>query len=301
MTRSPFHIPGPAVISFSGGRTSAYMLRRILDVGLQPDVHVMFANTGKERPETLDFVHAVETRWDCPITWLEYRRQYLPKYRSADREQAAASARVHAGVVNHPKPKGMHEPGFVEVTYATASRNGEPFNNLIEMVALPNMTTRLCTQEMKIRVIKKAMLARGYTYWDNVVGIRADEPKRVAILRAPTGQRWDNVVPLADAGVTKAAVLAYWAAAPFDLQLPLDENGETYGGNCDLCFLKSTAKRAKLAREFPEKVIWWAEQEARTGMLFRDQRAAYSNLLQIAPEAAACMTDDDLGDCVCHD
>lgn len=31
MTRDPFLIEGPAVISFSGGRTSGYMLRRILD------------------------------------------------------------------------------------------------------------------------------------------------------------------------------------------------------------------------------------------------------------------------------
>lgn len=33
--RDPFLIEGPAVISFSGGRTSGYMLRRVLDAGLQ--------------------------------------------------------------------------------------------------------------------------------------------------------------------------------------------------------------------------------------------------------------------------
>src|SRR5690242_17474485 len=41
---SPFQIEGPAVISFSGGRTSAYMLRRILDEGVRPDVFVLFAD-----------------------------------------------------------------------------------------------------------------------------------------------------------------------------------------------------------------------------------------------------------------
>ncbi len=52
-----FKLTGPALISFSGGRTSAFMLRRILDAGggtLFPDVKVAFFNTGKERPETLD-------------------------------------------------------------------------------------------------------------------------------------------------------------------------------------------------------------------------------------------------------
>lgn len=277
------------------------MLRRILDVGLQPDVEVMFANTGKEREETLDFVHEIETRWAVPIVWVEYRRKYLPRYKKVDRAFAAACARKADGRQDsYPvKPKGVTEPGFVEVSYLTASRKGEPFDNLIDMVALPNMLTRLCTQEMKIRVIKKAMLRRGHTHWDNIVWIRADEPRRVARMRAPTGQRWENTLPLVDAGVTKPEVLAYWAASPFDLQLPLDANGETFGGNCDLCFLKSTAKRHALAVAYPERVVWWAHQEARTGMRFRDQKAAYANLLTLAP--VACTTDDDLGDCICHE
>ena len=46
---NPYLIHGPALISFSGGRTSGYMLKKILDAhsGLLPDdVHVTFANTG---------------------------------------------------------------------------------------------------------------------------------------------------------------------------------------------------------------------------------------------------------------
>lgn len=56
---SPYRITGPAVVSFSGGRTSGYMLWHILDAhggALPDDVKVVFCNTGKERPETLDFV-----------------------------------------------------------------------------------------------------------------------------------------------------------------------------------------------------------------------------------------------------
>lgn len=50
MTRDPYRIPGPAVISFSVGCTSGYMLRRILDAhgGVLPDdVAVVLANTSK--------------------------------------------------------------------------------------------------------------------------------------------------------------------------------------------------------------------------------------------------------------
>ena len=55
----PFRLDGPALVSFSGGRTSAYMLRRILDAcggRLPAGVHAVFANTGRERAETLRFV-----------------------------------------------------------------------------------------------------------------------------------------------------------------------------------------------------------------------------------------------------
>ena len=45
-------------IAFSGGRTSAYMLHHILEAngGLPERVEVTFQNTGREMPQTLDFV-----------------------------------------------------------------------------------------------------------------------------------------------------------------------------------------------------------------------------------------------------
>lgn len=58
---NPYRIYGPAIISFSGGRSSGYMLHEILmahEGTLPDDVHVVFANTGKEMGETLDFVRA---------------------------------------------------------------------------------------------------------------------------------------------------------------------------------------------------------------------------------------------------
>lgn len=72
----PFFIEGPAVISFSGGRTSGYMLRRILDVGLQPDVHVLFADTGQERDETYAFIRTVMERWRVIVPWVSRPGQF---------------------------------------------------------------------------------------------------------------------------------------------------------------------------------------------------------------------------------
>ena len=74
MFANPYRIEGPALISFSGGRTSAFMLFKILEAHggtLPDDVHVCFANTGKEREETLRFVHECATRWGVRVRWLE--------------------------------------------------------------------------------------------------------------------------------------------------------------------------------------------------------------------------------------
>jgi 3'-phosphoadenosine 5'-phosphosulfate sulfotransferase (PAPS reductase)/FAD synthetase len=72
----PFKIIEPTVISFSGGRTSAYMLWRVLQSnnGLPSDAMVIFANTGKEEEATLKFVNDCSVNWNVPITWLEYRK-----------------------------------------------------------------------------------------------------------------------------------------------------------------------------------------------------------------------------------
>jgi 3'-phosphoadenosine 5'-phosphosulfate sulfotransferase (PAPS reductase)/FAD synthetase len=226
---NPYRITGPALISFSGGRTSAYMLRMILDAhggALPDDVHVCFANTGKEREETLRFVHECATRWGVRVRWLE---------RGPDGEA-------------------------VEVGYNSASRSGEPFNALLRSKGyLPNAVTRFCTIELKIRVMTDHAKALGWARWTNVVGLRADEPGRVAKAEkrnAAGKERFVSLMPLAAAGVSNRDVRAFWAAQDFDLGLL------PFEGNCDACFLKGRPKLFEVERERPGTLTWWAEAEA---------------------------------------
>lgn len=314
---NPFDIEGPALISLSGGRTSADMLRRILDRGrgLAPDVHVLFCNTGKESDRTLDFVHDIETHWvderarrPVRVRWLQYRRKYLPAYKSAEIAETARKLREAFGLHFEELPEGVEEPGFVEVTYETAARTGDPpsaehpFTNLVCMSGVPNASTRLCTTEMKIRVMKKFMIAQGYDEWVNVVGIRADEPRRVAKMRVKPPERWENAVPLADAGVTLADVLAFWKVHEFDLRLVNDPELGTYEGNCDMCMLKSDDKKVRLAVERPEAPDWWEKVEEASGSTSRP-RMPYREIRRLAlvGEAQSCNAETDLGDCICHD
>ena len=235
MKPSPYLLPeGNAQIAFSGGRTSAYMLRQIIDAngGLPDRVQVTFQNTGREMPQTLDFVAEVGARWGVNIVWLEYR---------------------------------PIKPLFEVVNHNSASRNGEPFDALIDKKQyLPNQQTRFCTIELKIRTAKRYLMSQGWKHWINCVGIRADEPHR---LNKPAPKdRWTVWTPLAVAGVGRHHVSDFWASQPFDLQLP-NIKGNCWLGNCDGCFLKSEAHVASFAREFPERAAWWEAAEIRVGAL----------------------------------
>ena len=62
------------VISFSGGRTSAFMLKQIMDYndGLPGNAVICFANTGREMTQTLKFINDCSLNWGLEIVWLEY-------------------------------------------------------------------------------------------------------------------------------------------------------------------------------------------------------------------------------------
>ena len=68
---NPYKFNEPIHIAFSGGRSSAFMLKKIIDAGLPNGSQVVFCNTGKEMEETLEFVRDCSINWNVPIVWLE--------------------------------------------------------------------------------------------------------------------------------------------------------------------------------------------------------------------------------------
>lgn len=252
----PFKITEPTVVSFSGGRTSAYMLWRVLQAndGMPEDGIAVFANTGKELEPTLKFIDDCEKHWGVKIHWVEWRPE---------------------------------KPQFELVTFESASREGEPFEQCIKKYKkVPNPAQRWCTGILKIHTIHRYVKSLG---WDHnrddnndFVGIRADEMRRAVKMRR-------EKVPLVTAGVTKKDVMDFWAQSSFDLQLPT-VNGQTVGGNCDLCFLKQLSQITTLVAQKPERAIWWAKMEewvesqdhvdlaSQTGNRFNKHRPRYSEI-----------------------
>lgn len=244
--RDPYRVPGPAVVSVSGGRTSGMMLRGVLDAyggTLPADVHAIFTNTGEEHPDTLDFVREMSTRWGVEILWLEY---------------------------DPTAPES-----YARVDYDTAARDGEPFAALVRAKRyLPNAVTRFCTQELKLAPMRRWMQARYGDDWTNVVGLRFDEPDRVSKLRARDAA-WDVACPLYDAGATKADVLTWWRGQPFDLATP------EHLGNCVGCFLKRRSARLAGARDVPEVWERWAALETEIGGRFLKRESYAAQLARV--------------------
>jgi len=97
-------------VSFSGGRTSAYMTQRILrEYKETHEIVVTFANTGLEHEKTLEFVHNCDKHMGFGTVWLE-------------------------AVVDPRENKGTRHK---VVTFETAARDGEPFEDVIKKYGIP--------------------------------------------------------------------------------------------------------------------------------------------------------------------
>lgn len=213
----------PILVSVSGGRTSAFMAVYLKELYPKRDLIFVFANTGKEKEETLIFLNKLDLNFNLNIVWLEAK-------------------------VNPKKGKGTT---YKIVDFETASRKGEPFEDVIKKYGLPSKLYRHCTRELKevpIHKYTKKVLGKEYL---TAIGIRADEKHRLAIKK-------DFIYPLSEVNIDKKFINDWWGRQSFNLELNEHE------GNCDFCFLKSQKKRVKLLSEGLD-ISWWDEMENKYG------------------------------------
>jgi hypothetical protein len=265
--KNPYLIEPPAVVSFSGGRSSGFMLWNILqayDHKLPDDIKVVFCNTGLEHHETYEFIHRIEQNW-TPVVWLEYCLDDEEKH------------------------------SFQVVDYESASWRGTPFETVIKKKKyLPNPVTRICTANLKIRTMVRYIKSLGFKHFDNCVGLRADEPRRATRIKGTDSRA---VVPMYEAGHSNSDVQSFWKNHPLDLRLPLDSN---IFGNCVGCFLKGYGKLEAIAREEPQQMDWWIRMESETAATFRIDRPDYATIKRDAHKQLAFNFGDTI-DCYCTD
>lgn len=267
-SRNHYRVKPPFAVMFSGGETSAFMLRKIVDAfdgKLPEDARVLFCNTGLEHEETLKFVQRVSDEWAIPVVWLEY----------------------------------VAPQEFEVVNFEAASRNGEPFERLVQAKGyLPTPVARVCTSNLKMRTGYHYLKSIGWDEWDSAIGLRADEPRRAQRIRGDHAAE-TPVCPMYLAGDSLVEVEAFWEAQSWRLGIP------RWLGNCCGCFLKSAARLQVIADDYPELLEWWAAIEERTGKPFRLDRPTYRQLLtQVSVQGRLFEDpniDDDSVPCTCTD
>lgn len=228
------------IVSFSGGRTSAYMLWWIMNEWNDKDnwdIVVVFANTGKEAEGTLFFVDECSQEWNIPIVWVE------------------AKCKDENGVPY--SEKGWSVKHRI-VTYETASRNGEPFEEMISMLGIPSTETPFCSYQLKRLAIESYADSIGWKDYKVAIGIRADEPKRLVKYKEDT----HTFLPLATINPKfRIEIIIWWMQQDFDLDIHPDD------GNCDNCWKKDFPRLARNYTRKPKSFEWWIDMENKYGML----------------------------------
>ncbi len=202
-------------VSFSGGRTSGFMAWWITqNFSDQFEIVVVFANTGSEANETLDFVDQCDREWGLGVVWVE-------------------------AVVHHDERKSCTHK---VVDYQSASRNHEPFEEVIKKYGIPNTSFPHCTRELKLNPMLSYIRSLGWKDFTTAIGIRADEVDRMNA-NYRENKFW---YPLVKMGVTKRDVNNWWSEQPFQLEL------KEHQGNCEFCWKKSDRKLFTLIHENPD-------------------------------------------------
>lgn len=213
------------IVSFSGGRTSAFMCYWLIkNMSHIYNFIFIFANTGLEHEKTLDFVNECDKRWGLNLVWVE-------------------------SVTHREDGKGCTSK---VVTYETASRNGEPFRDMVAWYGLPGPGWTHCNRELKLNPMRHWAKINGLSkcYW--AIGIRADEIDRMSA----SAEKNRIIYPLiSDRMTMKPEIIHWWRNQDFDLDIP------EHMGNCVTCWKKSDRKLFTIAKHEPVRFVPFSEME----------------------------------------
>lgn len=211
------------VVSFSGGRTSAYLVwlmeQKRKKEGL--NVKYIYCDTGMEHGLTLRFIREVVKFWDIDLTVLQVK-------------------------INPELGKANGYTVWTPADIQTRMPAVKPFKDMLKKYGTPYTGGAFCTDRLKLVPFKKYCddhFGKGnYVTW---LGIREDEPRR---LKDKEGVNY--LASISD--FCKEDVLDWWKEQPFDLLI------EEHLGNCTFCIKKSTPKLGLAIKDEPGLQKLWS-------------------------------------------
>jgi hypothetical protein len=193
------------------------------------ELKFVFANTGQEHEETLKFLDRIDRKFNLDVVWLE-------------------------AVINPEKNKGTTHK---IVTFETASRKGEPFEDMIKVYGIPNPSYPHCNRELKICAMNSYINSIGWKHEFRAIGIRCDEDNRAC----DNAGKERKLYPLIDFFPTdKQDVLDWFDGKDYDLNI------QEHLGNCVTCWKKSRPKLINIIRSEPERFEFFDRMEKEHGL-----------------------------------
>lgn len=218
------------LVSFSGGRTSAYMMWWVFNCWEERDnweIIVVFANTGKEDEGTLEFVNKCSIEWGIDIIWVEA---------------------IHKNSFGIPFTKKGWGVKHKIVNFINASRNGEPFEEMISLLGIPSTNAPFCSDQLKRKAIESYLKSIGWKGFHKAIGIRVDEIDR---LNENYKKLKIEYFLIKENPTDKKYILNWWKEQSFDLKIDPDF------GNCDNCWKKDMPRLARNMIKKPKSFVWW--------------------------------------------
>jgi len=166
----------------------------------------------------------------------------------------------------------------IKVTRISYNGKFDGFLQSKDYKRIPNRMMRTCTEELKINASKRYLRQLGVRSFENYIGFRFDEPKRVLQFKEKF-KKVKTFFPLYEQGINKEMVNQFWLNKKYNLEIP------SILGNCDLCFLKGKDNIIKILQLYPELADKWIKDEEESKRHFGHTYfpdVTYKGLLQIA-------------------
>jgi len=284
------------VVSFSGGRTSAYLCKVMIDKFGRDNVDFIFMDTGAEHPKTYEFIRKVNDEFGLNLVCLR-------------------------GDFSRPLGGGVH---YDVVDINSLKPDLVPYKEMMAKYGVPYIGGMFCTDRMKLKPFQKYCNdTYGKNNYETWLGIRFDESARVwgdnkkkalstfkqlsmsgmsnyemsdmyaAIYSGLASIDDFDISDLAKELCTtrllklkkeklfymaaieiadKQDILNYWTKMPFDLGI------DEWLGNCVFCPKKSNLKLAAAQRDEPESYGEFVDAIKGESVRFDDNTGHYSKM-----------------------
>lgn len=247
------------VVSFSGGRTSAYLCHLMIEKFGRENVDFVYMDTGAEHPKTYEFIRKVNDYFKLNLTCLR---------------------------TDFSSPLGVGN-SFNVVDINSINHDLVPFKEMIAKYGVPYIGGMFCTDRMKLVPFTKYCQEKyGRGNYETWLGIRADETKR---LKPKKGIRYMAEI----SEFEKEDVLEFWSGMPFDLDL------DEWLGNCSVgCPKKSNLKLAAAQRDEPGMYHDWLSAIYSDDVRHDDKTGHHSQMYRgkRSLEQVVAMFDGSTGD-----